>query len=104
MKVDGFDWDSGNLFKNETKHGISRDDVEFFFHGKIRVAPDIKHSSKEDRFLAIGLGVNGKPMVVAFTFRARGNQKLIRPISARFMHAKEAKQYEQAFAKDEERS
>jgi hypothetical protein len=27
VKVDGFDWDSGNWFKNEAKHGISREIV-----------------------------------------------------------------------------
>lgn len=25
MKVDGFDWNRGNLFKNEAKHGLSRE-------------------------------------------------------------------------------
>ena len=101
MKVDGFDWDSGNLFKSETKHGISREVVEVFFQNEIRVAPDPKHSSTEDRFLALGRNENGKPMIVAFTIRIRGGQKLVRPISARYMHAKEVKKYEQAFTQDE---
>ena len=34
VKVDGFDWDSGNSFKNEAKHGISRETVEAFFGRK----------------------------------------------------------------------
>lgn len=101
MKIDGFDWDSGNLMKNEAKHGLTRDAIEAFFGGKVGVAPDPKHSTAEDRFLAIGRGPSGKPMIVAFTFRTRDGSKLIRPISARFMHAKEARKYEQAFAKNE---
>ncbi len=101
MKVDGFDWDSGNTFKNEAKHGISREPVEEFFGRKIWVAPDLKHSSSEDRFLPIGRGPGDRPMIVAFTFRALKGLKLIRPISARFMHAKEAVKYEQAFTKVE---
>lgn len=101
MKIDGFDWDSGNLFKNEAKHGLSRDAIEAFFAGKIWVAPDPKHSSQEDRFLAVGAGPSGRPMIVAFTFRLRADQRLIRPISARYMHAKEARKYEQTFAKNE---
>jgi uncharacterized DUF497 family protein len=101
MKVDGFDWNSSNTFKNETKHGISRELIESFFEGRIWVAPDVKHSHSEDRFLAIGSDPNGRPMIVAFTFRTKGGLKLIRAISARYMHAKEAKKYEQAFTKDE---
>ena len=101
MKIDGFDWDSGNLMKNEAKHGLTRDAIEVFFGGTVWVAPDPRHSRQEDRFLAIGEGPNGKSMIVAFTFRLKAGQRLIRPISARYMHAKEAKKYEQAFAKNE---
>ena len=101
MKVSGFDWDSGNLFKNEAKHDLSREVIEAFFHGTVFVSPDLAHSTKEDRFLAIGRDENGRPMVVAFTFREKSGSKLIRPISARYMHAKEARKYEEAFAKNE---
>jgi hypothetical protein len=101
MQVAGFDWDHGNLFKNESKHGLSREVIETFFYGKIWVAPDLKHSSSEDRFLAIGTANNGRPVVVAFTFREKDGAKLIRPISARYMHLKEMKRYEQAFTEDE---
>lgn len=102
MKVDGFDWDSGNSFKNEAKHGISRQTVEAFFGRSIWVAPDVKHSSTEDRFLAIGRGPGDKPMIVAFTVRAVKDLKLIRPISARFMHAREIAKYDQTFTKTQE--
>lgn len=98
MKVDGFDWDAGNQFKNEAKHGLSREVIETFFHGKIWVGPDPKHSTAEDRFLALGCDRNERPMIVAFTFRERNGLRLIRPISARYMHVKEVKKYEQAFA------
>lgn len=102
VKVDGFDWDSGNLLKSEAKHGLSHEVIEAFFHGKIRVAPDPKHSNQEERFLAIGEGgPEGRFMIVAFTFRERDGKKLIRPISARHMHAKEVRKYEQTFAQDE---
>ena len=65
------------------------------------MAPDPRHSGTEDRFFAIGRGPGEKPMIVAFTFRAARGLKLLRPISARFMHAKEIAKYDQAFAKDE---
>jgi uncharacterized DUF497 family protein len=34
-------------------------------------------------------------MLEAFTFRIREDEILIRPISARYMHEKEAKEYEE---------
>ena len=101
MKVDGFDWDTGNSFKNEAKHGLSRDVIELFFGGRVWVGPDPKHSQTEERFLAIGKGPTGKVMVVAFTFREKSGKRLIRPISARLMHAREVRKYEQAFAQNE---
>ena len=101
MKIEGFDWDKGNILKNEKKHGLTHDVIEEFFRGQIWVAPDPAHSQEEDRFLAIGVDSNGKPMIVAFTIRYKDETRLIRPISARYMHAKETKKYEQAFTKNE---
>jgi uncharacterized protein len=60
-------------------------------HGKI--APDRKHSHAEDRFIAVGRDEAGRPMFVAFIIRGRDGQNLI---SARYMHAKEAKRYDEA--------
>ena len=102
VKIEGFDWDSGNSFKSGMKHGISWEAIEEFFHGRIFVAPDLKHSTTEERHLAIGRGPGRKPMIVAFTIRETKGLKLIRAISARFMHTKEAKKYEEAFTQNEE--
>jgi uncharacterized protein len=101
VKIDGFDWDGANLLKNEAKHGITKETIEKFFYGRVRVGPDPKHSSLEDRFLAVGKEASGRFLIVAFTFRLREGKKLIRPISARHMHAKEVRNYEQAFAENE---
>ncbi|MBP9674394.1 MAG: BrnT family toxin [Bacteriovoracaceae bacterium] len=101
IKVSGFDWDSGNLFKNEFKHGLSREIIELFFHRNVFVAQDPVHSKTEDRFLAIGMDGNGRPMIVAFTLREQSGIKKIRPISARYMHEKEIKKYEEAFTHNE---
>jgi len=99
MKIAGFDWDKGSCTKCE-RHGVSREEIEAFFLGKVWVAPDPKHSEMEERFLALGRTEEGKPMVVVFTLREGKEGPLIRPISARYMHIKEAKRYEKAFAKD----
>jgi len=101
VKFGGFDWNEGNLKKVES-HGISLAEIEWFFlQGKIHVAPDPKHSGSETRFLAIGPSPMGRPMIVAFTMRKRRGERLIRPISARYMHEREAMKYVEAFTEDE---
>ena len=69
MKIEGFDWDSGNSMKSEKKHGISRESIELFFQQRPWVGPDLKHSHAEDRFLAIGKDIQKKHMIVAFTLQ-----------------------------------
>ncbi len=56
----------------------------------------------EERFLALGEDPSGRFVIVAFTFRTRAGARLIRPISARYMHAKEVRKYEQAFTENKE--
>lgn len=92
MKFVGFDWDKGNWPKCG-KHGVSREAIErLFLEGQARVAPDLKHTTPtESRHIAAGR-VEGRAMFVAFAFRGG----LIRPISARYMHAKEASNYEKS--------
>jgi uncharacterized DUF497 family protein len=45
--------------------------------------------------LAIGRGASGRWIFLAFTYRTRGAAIFIRPISARYMHAREVKRYEE---------
>lgn len=95
MRVDGFDWDAGNRDKC-TKHGLAIAEIEALFQGAPRVAPDIRHSGTEQRFIAVGRSGTRRPVFVAFTIRTIDGQTLIRPISARYMHAEEARRYEEA--------
>jgi len=92
MDINGFDWDAGNWPKCG-KHGVTRKEIErLFFEGRARIAPDLKHTMpQEGRYIAVGR-INGRPVFVAFVLR--GN--LIRPVSARYMHEKEAKRYEKS--------
>ncbi len=89
----GFDWDAGNRAKCQ-KHGVSIPEIEAVFDHGPRVAPDPGHSDVEDRLIAIGQNSMGRLMFVAFTIRRRGALRLIRPVSARYMHQKEIKHYE----------
>ncbi len=97
ITVEGFDWDEGNVTKCQ-KHGVTLEEIEEFFQTQLYVAPDIKHSQDESRFLAVGRSPTGRPMFVVFTLR----NNLIRPISARYMHMKEAQQYEQISPQDDQ--
>jgi hypothetical protein len=94
LRVSGFDWDKGNRAKCE-KHGVSIMEIENLFAHDPRVAPDPKHSADEDRLLAVGRTSAGRPVFVAFTIRTKNKLRLIRPVTARFMHAKEIAAYEE---------
>lgn len=94
LELLGFDWDAGNR-KKCRKHGLSSKEIEEFFAQDVYMTPDVLHSQEEERFLAVGRSRKGKAMMVVFTFRETKGTLLIRPISARYMHGKERKQYEQ---------
>ncbi len=89
----GFDWDDGNLLKNEIKHGIKWQEIEeVFFNEPLVLVKDCKHSSsKEKRCLALGTIDNRELLSVIFTIR----YDKIRVVSARAMSKKERKFYEE---------
>ena len=94
LQVDGFDCDRGNRAKCQ-KHGVSIAEIEELFYDEPRIAPDPEHSQEEDRLLAVGRTTDERPLFVAFTLRTEGPRRLIRPVSARYMHAKEIAAYEE---------
>lgn len=102
-KVAGFEWDDGNCQKCQ-KHGVSIEEIEALFSNpNVAIAPDIKHSEAEERFLAVGVSSKGRHIFVAFTFRKNSEENLIRPISARYMHEKEVQQYEKNLTQHDNR-
>lgn len=101
LRVSGFDWDEGNWTKCQ-KHGVSIAEIEALFVTGPRVAPDPQHSQEEDRLLAMGRTSAGRAVFVGFTLRTRAGRRLIRPVTARYMHAKEAAAYEKACEDDGE--
>ena len=94
LHVDGFDWDRSNRAKCQ-KHGVSIAEIEEMFQNAPRIAPDLKHSREEDRLLAVGRNSAGRHLFVAFTLRSADWRQLIRPVTARYMHAKEIAAYEE---------
>lgn len=92
--VAGFDWDAGNERKNADSHGVNQTEAEqVFFNQPLIVTADEKHSDGEQRIRALGITHAGRLLAIIFTMRAGG--QLIRVISARDMHRKERKEYEQ---------
>ncbi|MFQ5673905.1 MAG: BrnT family toxin [Nitrospinales bacterium] len=101
VKALGFDWDAGNRNKCR-KHGLTpffmlpaRNRRLFQTGQSLYIAPDFEHSKKEARYLAAGRSQKGRPIFVVFSLRQNAGGLLIRPISARYIHKKEAKKHEQ---------
>lgn len=87
-----FEWDEGNEKKIYEKHGITAAEVEEIFLDKdLIILPGIGHSQGETRYIAVGKGSDKRAMHVVFTMR--GDR--IRAISARRMHRKEGRKYEE---------
>ena len=97
FSVSGFDWDDGNRTKCQ-KHGVSITQIEALFEHSPRIAPAPKHSADEGRLIAVGRTSTGRPVFVAFTIRTKNKRRLIRPVTARYMHAKEIAAYEKESA------
>jgi uncharacterized DUF497 family protein len=91
--ITGFDWDEGNR-AHCRKHGVSGLEIEDLFRRPVLIVPDVAHSHGEDRLRAIGRTRNGRPVFLVFTIRERDGERLIRPVSARYMHPEEIESYE----------
>ena len=94
MKLYGFDWDKGNWPKCG-KHGVSRAEIEQALSNNPLVLKDRYPDGIEERFNAVGLNDEGRHLFVVFTLRETAKARLIRPVSARYMHEKEIRRYEQ---------
>jgi uncharacterized DUF497 family protein len=94
-QIAGFDWDDGNIRKTADKHDVSQAEAEsIFFNDPLIVLGDARHSETEQRFNALGKTAQSRLLHIAFTLRQNGT--MVRVISARDMHRKERKAYEQA--------
>lgn len=94
-RIVGFQWDAGNAYKSEKKHGVTQGEAEeIFFNQPLLISGDEKHSDDEQRYLA--LGVTSVGILLSIVFTLRQNQTLIRVVSARSMSKKERVFYEKA--------
>jgi uncharacterized DUF497 family protein len=84
-KIEGFQWDKGNL-EHIRKHKVLYTECEeVFSNTPLLVNEDKKHSRLEERFQALGKTNNGRFIFVAYTVR----KNKIRIISSRDQNKKE---------------
>lgn len=91
-KIEGFEWDEGNLAKNKDKHKVDyKECEEVFLNEPVRVFDDEIHSKTEKRYGALGKTNEGRRLVIFFALRS----KRIRVISVRDQGKKDRKVYEE---------
>ncbi len=87
-----FEWDEGKAGRNIEKHGVSFEEARtVFFDERGLLISDPDHSSEEDRFILLGLSSGLRALVVCHCYR--GDDDLIRIISARRADRDEQRQY-----------
>ena len=87
-----FEWDGRKNVQNQRTHGVSFEEAEsVFLDDQALLLEDPDHSSREDRFVLVGLSAAVRMLVVCHCYRASGN--VIRLISARKATATERKGY-----------
>ena len=102
VPFDKFEWDAGNLTKAQ-KHGLTLIEIESVFQKEVFYGLDEKHSSNEERWIAVGVTSNGKSCFSVFSFRSK-SARIIRVFSARRMHLRERRVYEKRKEETKNRS
>jgi uncharacterized DUF497 family protein len=88
-----FDWDAGNQYKSEEKHGVTEDIVESCFKDSnlIALGEQYEPLHPESRYGVLAKSSDGDLVFICFTLRG----ERIRPISARLANKRERKLYEE---------
>ena len=87
-----FEWNDTKNIGNQTKHGISFEEAQTVFFDESAIEfDDPDHSIDEERFLLLGFSQSLSVLVVCHCYR--GDESVIRIISARKATKKEQKVY-----------
>ncbi|WP_455719100.1 BrnT family toxin [Agathobacter sp.] len=87
-----FEWDNNKALINADKHGVTFEEAMTVFSDENAILfDDPDHSEEEDRFLLLGISDQAKILIVCHCYR--GEDDVIRIISARKATKTEAKQY-----------
>lgn len=93
-----FEWDPKKNIQNQRKHGVSFEEAETVFLDDLALlTDDPDHSSREARFILLGLSATPRVLVVCHCYPASGN--VIRIISARKATAAERQAYTKRWAR-----
>ena len=83
------EWDEGNLWKNEIKHGVTAEEIEQCFNNPPFVI--LPHKKISDRRVLLGRTFGGRRLFVVFQHKSG---EVARPIHARDMKTNERHLYE----------
>lgn len=83
------EWDEGNLWKNEIKHGVTAEEIEQCFNNPPSVI--FPHKKISDRRVLLGQTFGGRNLFVVFQHKTT---EVARPIHARDMKKNERRLYE----------
>ncbi|MCO5184408.1 MAG: BrnT family toxin [Anaerolineae bacterium] len=65
-----FEWNSAKAESNITKHGVAFQEAMTVFGDELAVmANDPDHSAEEDRYITLGMSVDGRLLLVLHTYR-----------------------------------
>jgi len=89
-----FQWDQSKNLVNIKKHKISFEEAKtVFFDENAKLIPDPEHSVDEERFIIMGISDNLRLLIVVHIYK--GNDEVIRIISARKATKSESKYYQE---------
>lgn len=91
-----FEWDSKKAALNQAKHAVSFEEASTEFSDPEGLdGEDIEHSAREPRRLRLAKAASGRILVIAYTVRRHGDEKVTRIISARRASRKERERYQE---------
>jgi len=89
-----FQWDQSKNLVNIKKHKISFEEAKtVFFDENAKLIPDPERSVDEERFIIMGISDNLRLLIVVHIYK--GNDEVIRIISARKATKSESKYYQE---------
>lgn len=88
-KLEGFEWDEGNLEHIKKHHVSAKDCEEVFFNKPFLLSIDKAHSDIEERFQVLGLTDSKRLVFLVFTIR----NNRIRVVSARDQNKREQQKF-----------
>jgi uncharacterized DUF497 family protein len=105
--IEGFDWDDGNLNKNQTKHLVSWQESESVFRNHpIIIIKDTRHSNLEKRFVMYGKTDNKRLLTIIFKIRHKLFRNLLQRSKQKkgeYMKTNKSKIIPKFSSEDEER-